>query len=139
MVNESAVAAGDLAIRSCRIEHIGGAIGGEREIDAGGAWLLRGMIDDQVHFRGPGFEHKRRHRHRIPGDAGWRHHQLYGKPNSSPQTITAGDLEDKHRRAAAKPLANCARVTRTFVNGRIGYAGGAVRSEENDAALAFAA
>ena len=108
MVNEGAVTEGDLAIRSGRIERIGGVIDGEREIDAGGAWLLPGMIDDQVHFREPGFEHKgdiaTESRAALAGGIT----SYMEMPNCNPQTITAGALEDKHRRAAAKSVANYA-------------------------------
>ena len=51
IVNEGTVVEGDLAIRDGRIERVGGTVAGDVEIDAAGAWLMPGMIDDQVHFR----------------------------------------------------------------------------------------
>ena len=108
MVNEGAVTEGDLAIRDGRIDQIGGVIDGERDIDADGAWLMPGMIDDQVHFREPGFEHKgdiaTESRAALAGGIT----SYMEMPNCQPQTITATALEDKHRRAAAKSLANYA-------------------------------
>ena len=59
IVNEGAVVEGDLSIAGGRIAGIGaGGSDGAAVIDAAGAWLLPGMIDDQVHFREPGLEHK---------------------------------------------------------------------------------
>ena len=58
IVNEGTITEGDLSISSNRIEKVGGVIDGTNEVDANGAWLIPGMIDDQVHFREPGLEHK---------------------------------------------------------------------------------
>ena len=52
---------GDVRIRDGRIERVGTGLAGrpaERVVDANGRHLLPGMIDDQVHFREPGLEHK---------------------------------------------------------------------------------
>ena len=46
---------------SGRIHKIGRSLtarAGANVLDAKGRWLLPGMIDDQVHFREPGLEHK---------------------------------------------------------------------------------
>lgn len=61
MVNEGQVREGDLLVRHGRIERIAGCLencGASREIDAAGRYLLPGMIDDQVHFREPGYPQK---------------------------------------------------------------------------------
>ena len=61
LVNEDSVSEGDLLIDNGRISRIDRAITAEHGvevIDAEGAWLLPGMIDDQVHFREPGLTHK---------------------------------------------------------------------------------
>ncbi|MEC8867623.1 MAG: dihydroorotase, partial [Pseudomonadota bacterium] len=58
LVNEGSIIEGDLAIESGRIAQIGGSLSAASELDADGSWLVPGMIDDQVHFREPGFEHK---------------------------------------------------------------------------------
>ena len=108
IVNEGRITEGDLAIRDGRIDRVGGTIDGDREIDARGAWLIPGMIDDQVHFREPGFEHKAEiateSRAALAGGVT----SYMEMPNCLPQTVTAAALEDKHRRAAAKSLANYA-------------------------------
>ena len=60
IVNEGMVTEGDLSIdHDGRISGVNtSAEAGTTVIDARGAYLLPGMIDDQVHFREPGFEHK---------------------------------------------------------------------------------
>ena len=108
MVNEGTLTEGDLAIRDGRIDHIGGVIDGDREIDANGAWLIPGMIDDQVHFREPGFEHKAEIATESRAALAGGITSYMEMPNCLPQTVTAEALEDKHRRAAAKSMANYA-------------------------------
>ena len=57
LVNEGRITQGDLRIRGERIAAIGSGLPvrpGDAVVDADGAWLLPGMIDDQVHFREPG-------------------------------------------------------------------------------------
>ena len=61
LVNEGRIIQGDLRVRGERIAAIGSGLpahAGDVVVDANGAWLLPGMIDDQVHFREPGLEHK---------------------------------------------------------------------------------
>jgi dihydroorotase len=61
LVNEGREFDADLRVRGTRIERIGSNLSarpGEQVLDAAGRWLLPGLIDDQVHFREPGLEHK---------------------------------------------------------------------------------
>ena len=61
IVSDGHQVAADLRLRDGRIAQIGpelAARAGEAVLDAAGASLLPGMIDDQVHFREPGFPHK---------------------------------------------------------------------------------
>ena len=59
IVNEGQVIEGDLATDGERILGINTPpVDGAEVVDANGAYLIPGMIDDQVHFREPGFEHK---------------------------------------------------------------------------------
>ena len=59
IVNEGSIVEGDLVIDGDRIEGINTPPSdGEVIIDAEGGFLIPGMIDDQGHFREPGFEHK---------------------------------------------------------------------------------
>ena len=64
------------------------------------------MIDDQVHFREPGFEHKgdiaTESRAAIAGGTT----SYLEMPNCVPQTVTAEALLDKHTRAATRSVAN---------------------------------
>ena len=108
IVNAGAIIEGDLAIRDGRIERIGGAMAGDVEIDAAGAWLIPGMIDDQVHFREPGFEHKGTIATESVAALAGGVTSYMEMPNCVPQTIDARALDDKHRRAAAKSAANYA-------------------------------
>jgi dihydroorotase len=107
IVNEGTVTAGDLSVAGGRILGVNvPAPPGAEVIDAAGAYLLPGMIDDQVHFREPGFEHKAtiatESRAAIAGGVT----SYLEMPNCDPQTVTAGALEDKHARAAAGSMAN---------------------------------
>ncbi len=107
IVNEGAVIEGDLSIAGGRIVGIdAGGSEGAAVIDAAGAWLLPGVIDDQVHFREPGFEHKAtiatESRAAVAGGVT----SYLEMPNCNPQTVTAEALEDKHARAAAGSMAN---------------------------------
>ena len=59
IVNEGRVTRGDLSVARGRILGVNApAPPGAEVIDAAGGYLLPGIIDDQVHFREPGFEHK---------------------------------------------------------------------------------
>ena len=108
IVNEGTITEGDLSISSNRIEKVGGVIDGTNEVDANGAWLIPGMIDDQVHFREPGLEHKgsiaTESRAAIAGGIT----SYMEMPNCDPLTINAKNLVDKHHRAAKKSMANYA-------------------------------
>lgn len=110
VVNEGKSFEADVGIVDGRIEHLGGQVDieGARELDLAGAWLLPGMIDDQVHFREPGFEHKgsiaTESRAAIAGGIT----SYMEMPNCIPQTITAEALVDKHERAASRSVANYA-------------------------------
>ena len=108
VVNEGRSFEADVAIHDGRIERIGSGKGkaGAVDIDLAGAWLLPGMIDDQVHFREPGFEHKAdiatESRAAVAGGTT----SYLEMPNCVPQTVTPQALLDKHTRAAGRSLAN---------------------------------
>ena len=110
IVNEGRRLEGDVGIVDGRLAQVAGnvAIVGANEIDLAGAWLLPGMIDDQVHFREPGFEHKgsiaTESRAAVAGGIT----SYMEMPNCVPQTITAEALADKHDRAATRSIANYA-------------------------------
>ena len=111
VVNEGRCVATDVFIKNGRIERIGGGVdngAAVREIDLDGAWLLPGMIDDQVHFREPGLEHKgdiaSESRAAVAGGIT----SYMEMPNCTPQTINNEALLNKHARAAARSMANYA-------------------------------
>lgn len=75
-------------------------------LDAQGKLLIPGVIDDQVHFREPGLTYKgeiyTEARAAVAGGVT----SFMDMPNTQPQTITLGALEDKFKRAADCSLAN---------------------------------
>jgi dihydroorotase len=110
-VNEGSVFETDLLLRDGRIERIDSAIAAESSmdlLDAGGAWLLPGMIDDQVHFREPGLTHKAgiwsESRAAVAGGIT----SYMEMPNTLPPTVTLEALADKYALGAEKSLANYA-------------------------------
>jgi dihydroorotase len=111
LVNEGAVSESDLLVRGGRIDRIDPSIDpgpGTDIIDAGGAWLLPGMIDDQVHFREPGLTHKAgiwsESRAAVAGGIT----SFMEMPNTLPPTVTLEALADKYALAARKSIANYA-------------------------------
>jgi dihydroorotase len=111
LVNEGQTTEGDLLVKNGRIEQIAAAITGsgtEQVIDAAGAWLLPGMIDDQVHFREPGLTHKGGIRSESRAAVAGGITSFMEMPNTLPPTVTLDALEDKYAVAAEKSLANYA-------------------------------
>ncbi len=107
IVNEGQVIESDLVIADQRIAGIGTAPPANAVvIDAKGAYLIPGMIDDQVHFREPGFEHKgnigTESRAAIAGGIT----SYMEMPNCNPLTINQAELLNKRERASAKSWAN---------------------------------
>ena len=107
IVSDGAVLEGDLVVAGRRIAGLNApAPAGAEEIDAGGAYLLPGLIDDQVHFREPGFEHKATIETESRAAVAGGITSYLEMPNTDPQTVTAEALADKHARAAARSMAN---------------------------------
>ena len=75
-------------------------------IDAGGQYLLPGVIDDQVHFREPGLTHKAEIATESKAAVAGGITSFMEMPNTKPQTITIETLEEKYERAAEVSLAN---------------------------------
>jgi len=77
-----------------------------KTINAGGRYLIPGVIDDQVHFREPGLTHKgditTESRAAIAGGVT----SFMDMPNTVPQTINRQLLQDKFKRASEVSLAN---------------------------------
>lgn len=76
------------------------------KIDLGGAMLLPGVIDDQVHFRDPGLTHKAdlstESRAAVAGGVT----SYMDMPNTKPPTVTVEAVADKLRHASDVSLAN---------------------------------
>ena len=109
IVNEGAVIEGDLLIENGRIAAVGAAPGGGAEVfDAKGGWLLPGMIDDQAHFREPGFTHKGTIATESAAAVAGGITSYMEMPNCDPLTVDQAALNDKHRRAARRSAANYA-------------------------------
>ena len=108
LVNEGQQRETDIAVANGRIARIGPGPkpAGATEIDLRGAWLLPGMIDDQVHFREPGLEHKGSiatdSRAAVAGGIT----SYMEMPNCDPQTIDMTRLLAKQDRAAKVSMAN---------------------------------
>lgn len=110
LINENAQTAADLLIHDGRIEKIAAQISATdnntKVIDAQGAWILPGMIDDQVHFREPGLTRKgdihSESRAAVAGGIT----SFMEMPNTDPQTTNKFRLEEKFDIAAGNSLAN---------------------------------
>ncbi len=111
VVNEGTQRHQDVYIRDGRIERIDDDLGGrdaDTVIEADGKSLLPGMIDDQVHFREPGFPHKADiHTDSVAAVAGGIT-SFMDMPNTRPPTVSHEALEAKFRLAAQKSCANYA-------------------------------
>lgn len=109
LVNEGAITETDLRIVGQTIDKIAPGIckqHGDIVIDAKGAYLLPGMIDDQVHFREPGLTHKgtiaSESRAALAGGIT----SYMEMPNVSPAITTIEALERKFALAKDSSFAN---------------------------------
>ena len=108
MINEGQITEGDLLIENGRIAKVGGSISSEgcEVVDAGGKYLMPGMIDSQVHFREPGVTYKadiatESKAALAGGITSW-----FEMPNTKPQTVTLEALEAKFQLAADRAWGN---------------------------------
>lgn len=76
------------------------------EIDAGGKYLIPGVIDDQVHFREPGLTHKADIFTESKAAVSGGITSFMEMPNTKPPATTIEELEKKYDRAAEKSFAN---------------------------------
>ena len=111
IVNEGRQFTGDVYVRNGIIEKISKKpditeTPGWETVDAKGLYLLPGAIDDQVHFREPGWEYKAdifsESRAAVAGGIT----SFMEMPNTSPPVLTQKLLEEKYALAAQKSLAN---------------------------------
>ncbi|PZQ14038.1 MAG: dihydroorotase [Rhodanobacter denitrificans] len=109
MINEGRRFHGDLRICSGRIDQIGSGLSardGEQVLDAAGRWLMPGMIDDQVHFREPGLEHKADIESESRACLAGGITSYMEMPNTKPPAVNAEAVADKYRRGAEKSRVN---------------------------------
>ena len=111
LVNEGRIVDSDLLIRNGRIDRIDAQIPADsvrRVIDADGAFVLPGMIDDQVHFREPGLTHKGNIHSESRAAVAGGITSFMEMPNTQPPTVTLDALEAKYAVAGRSSLANYA-------------------------------
>ncbi len=111
MVNEGQQQICDVLIQQGRISKIQSNITGiynAKCIDADGAWLIPGMIDDQVHFRDPGSPQKGRFFSESLAAAIGGITSIMDMPNTNPPTLDLAALHYKKAIAAQHSIANYA-------------------------------
>jgi dihydroorotase len=108
IVNEGKIVEGDVLIKGERIEKIANNISDANAtiLDAGGRFLLPGVIDDQVHFREPGLTHKATIYSESKAAVAGGVTSFMDMPNTVPNTLTQELLEEKYQQASKTSLAN---------------------------------
>lgn len=109
LVNEGRQEVADLLIKGQRIERIGPQLKTRArvtEIDCAGRLLLPGLIDDQVHFREPGFPAKATIHSEARAAVAGGVTSFMEMPNTNPSTTTPEALKDKMLRGKKTSLAN---------------------------------
>jgi dihydroorotase len=111
IVNEGTTTEADLRVVGERIESIAASLSvqpSDTVVDANGALLLPGMIDDQVHFREPGLTAKGDMKTESAAAVAGGITSFMEMPNVKPLTTNIDALEDKYSRAAGRAAANYA-------------------------------
>lgn len=111
MVNEGHCQIGDVLIQQGRISKIQSSITGishTKCIEANGAWLIPGMIDDQVHFRDPGSPQKATFASESMAAAVGGITSVMDMPNTKPPTLDLVALHHKKNIAAQHSMTNYA-------------------------------
>ena len=109
LVNEGHITEQDVLIEDSlvvRIDKDLTSVLTDRTVDAQGAYLLPGLIDDQVHFREPGLTHKATIRSESQAAVAGGITSFMEMPNTVPNTLTQSLLQDKYDIAARSSLAN---------------------------------
>ena len=108
VVNEGEIREVDVLVDGERIERVDTAIapGNANVLDADGAYLIPGMIDDQVHFREPGMTHKGDLASESAAAVAGGITSFMDMPNVNPQTTTVAALRDKYGIAENRCAAN---------------------------------
>lgn len=109
LVNEGQIQQQDMLIEQGRITQIASSITADSNtqvIDAQGKHLLPGFIDDQVHFREPGFPGKGTIASESAAAVAGGTTSFMDMPNVKPLTINQAEIENKHAIAAKGAVAN---------------------------------
>ncbi len=108
LVNEGQVFISSVRILNGIIEAIGDLheSNNDQVIDGTGKYLLPGVIDGQVHFREPGLTHKADLLSESKAAVAGGVTSFIDMPNTVPNVLTLGILNEKYRIAAEKSLAN---------------------------------
>jgi dihydroorotase len=111
IVNNGKIIHGFVMVRGGIIRAVGsGEPGVEQDlaevVDAGGKYLLPGIIDDQVHFREPGLTHKAEIATESKAAVAGGVTSYMEMPNTKPPAVTIEKLERKYERAAQVSMAN---------------------------------
>lgn len=110
IINEGKKFKGNLLIDGKIIERISEEkirpSSGTAIINADGLWLIPGVIDDQVHFREPGFTYKGDLFTESRAAAAGGITTFMEMPNTKPQAVTIKELEKKYKLASEKSLVN---------------------------------
>ena len=108
LVNEGRCFHADILVEGARIVRIESKLSppADKVIDAAGLYVLPGVIDDQVHFREPGYPHTAtiasESRAAVAGGVT----SYMEMPNTAPPATTRVLLEEKYARAARSSYAN---------------------------------
>lgn len=111
LVNEGTSCKGHLIIEDERIAEVlspddSPTLAFDVDIDASGAYLLPGVIDDHVHFRDPGLTHKADMESESRAAAAGGVTSYMDMPNTQPQTTSLETLDAKFANAAEKSRVN---------------------------------
>ncbi|MEM1201746.1 MAG: dihydroorotase [Acidobacteriota bacterium] len=98
----------DVLVDGTRIASVDAPVGTRADtvVDASGLHLIPGVVDDQVHFREPGLEHKEDLFSGSLACAKGGVTTFLEMPNTSPSTTTVDELHRKLDRGAAKSVVN---------------------------------
>ena len=109
IINENKIFESDILVNGEYIEKIDNTISSnhvDKVIDCEGSLILPGIIDDQVHFREPGYPNKAtifsESRAAVAGGIT----SYFEMPNTKPSTTTIESLNDKFKIASKSSLAN---------------------------------
>lgn len=109
LINEGQRFVADIYVENGRIAEIskqGISRSADQVIEAQGMLVVPGLIDDQVHFREPGYTHKAEIYTEAKAAVAGGVTSYMEMPNTVPQAVTQDLLEDKYQRAAEVSLAN---------------------------------